>query len=193
VDVHVEPSVFDRQKLSGNVVLTERHAPDRTSVLLRLLVDDEVVGDAAQRLRLDSDFVLGAEIGYAEARAALASARRGGRLDARGLSTATAELNALWAQVDVVPVTAELDVAAPSNPARAPERMQLGHAAGSCSCVLHNTERRRHCGRIPMDSATVSARFSFGMLSPMALEGVRAHVDGDSSLPASEGWGHTAT
>ena len=83
-----------------------------TSVLLKLLVDDEVGADAAQRLWLDSDFVLCAEIGYAEARAALASARRGGRLDARGLSTAKAELNALWAQVDIVPVTTELVLAA---------------------------------------------------------------------------------
>ena len=83
-----------------------------TSVLLKLLVDDEVGADAAQRLWLDSDFVLCAEIGYAEARAALASSRRGGRLDARGLSTAKAELNALWAQVDIVPVTTELVLAA---------------------------------------------------------------------------------
>lgn len=78
-----------------------------TSVLLKLLVDDEVGADAAQRLWLDSDFVLCAEIGYAEARAALASAHRRGRLDDDGLATAKAELNALWAQVDVVPVTTE--------------------------------------------------------------------------------------
>ena len=83
-----------------------------TSVLLKLLVDDEVGADAAQRLWLDSDFVMCAEIGYAEARAALASVRRGGRLDARELSTAKAELNRLWAQVDVVPVTTELVLAA---------------------------------------------------------------------------------
>ena len=83
-----------------------------TSVLLKLLVDDEVGADAAQRLWLDSDFVMCAEIGYAEARAALASVRRGGRLDARELSTAKAELNRLWEQIDVVPVTTELVLAA---------------------------------------------------------------------------------
>jgi hypothetical protein len=83
-----------------------------TSVLLKLLVDDEVGANAAQRLWLDSDFVVCAEIGYAEARAALASARRGGRLDAHGLSTAKAELEALWTQVDVVPITTELVIAA---------------------------------------------------------------------------------
>ncbi len=49
-----------------------------------------------------------AEIGYAEARDALASAHRAGRLDAHGLSTAKAELDTLWAQLDVVPVTTEL-------------------------------------------------------------------------------------
>jgi predicted nucleic acid-binding protein len=83
-----------------------------TSVLLKLLVDDEVGANAAQRLWLDSDFVVCAEIGYAEARAALASARRGGRLDAHGLSTAKVELEALWTQVDVVPITTELVIAA---------------------------------------------------------------------------------
>ena len=83
-----------------------------TSVLLKLLIDDEVGADAAQRLWLDSDFVMCAEIGYAEARAALAMARRMGRLDARGLSTAKDELNTRWAQVDVVPVTTELVLAA---------------------------------------------------------------------------------
>lgn len=83
-----------------------------TSVLLKLLVDDEVGADAAERLWLDSDFVVCAEIGYAEARAALAMARRNGRLDARGLSTAKDELNTLWAQVDVVPITTELVLAA---------------------------------------------------------------------------------
>ena len=79
-----------------------------TSVLLKLLVDDETGMDAAQRLWLESDFVVCAEIGYAEARAALATARRSGRLDADGLSIAKAELSKLWAQVDVIPVTTAL-------------------------------------------------------------------------------------
>jgi uncharacterized protein len=83
-----------------------------TSVLLKLLVDDEVGAEAANRLWLESDFIVCAEIGYAEGRAALASARRGGRLDADGLSTAKAGLNMLWAQLDVVPVTTALVLAA---------------------------------------------------------------------------------
>ena len=51
-----------------------------TSVMLKLLVDDEVGGDAAQRLWLDADYLVCAEIGYVEARAALAKHRRRQRL-----------------------------------------------------------------------------------------------------------------
>jgi predicted nucleic acid-binding protein len=83
-----------------------------TSVLLKLLVDDESGSEGAQRLWLESDFVVCAEIGYAEARAALASARRAARLDDRALSAAKVELRSLWAQMDVVPVTTDLIVAA---------------------------------------------------------------------------------
>ena len=83
-----------------------------TSVLLKLLVDDEVGSDAAQRLWIESDFVTCAEIGCVEARAALAAAHRGGRLGVRGLSTAKSELPTLWAQIDVVPVTTSLVLAA---------------------------------------------------------------------------------
>jgi predicted nucleic acid-binding protein len=83
-----------------------------TSVLLKLLVDDESGSEGVQRLWLESDFVVCAEIGYAEARAALASARRAARLDDRALSAAKVELRSLWAQMDVVPVTTDLIVAA---------------------------------------------------------------------------------
>lgn len=79
-----------------------------TSVLLKLLVDDEIGGDAADRLWIESDYVVCAEIGYAEARAALAAAHRNSRLTARAYRTAKGELEALWAQVDVVAVSAEL-------------------------------------------------------------------------------------
>ena len=79
-----------------------------TSVLLKLLVDDEVGGEAVERLWLESHYLVCAEIGYAEARAALASARRSGRLDDAALGTAKAQLGTLWDQIDVVPVTTEL-------------------------------------------------------------------------------------
>ena len=49
-----------------------------SSVLLKLLVDDEAGTDAAERLWLESTYVVCAEIGYAEARAALASTHRSG-------------------------------------------------------------------------------------------------------------------
>ncbi len=75
-----------------------------TSVVLKLLVDDELGGDAAERLWLDSDFVVCAEIGYAEARAALAAAHRAARLTMRSHSSAKTELEGLWTQVDVVVV-----------------------------------------------------------------------------------------
>jgi uncharacterized protein len=83
-----------------------------TSVLLKLLLDDEAGAEAAERLWLESEFVVCAEIGYAEARAALASARRNARLDGRALSIAKGEFETLWAQVDVVPVTTEVVLAA---------------------------------------------------------------------------------
>ena len=79
-----------------------------TSVLLKLLVDDEAGAEATQRVWLESDYLVCAEIGYAEARAALASAHRGGRLDDEAWSVAKAELDSLWAQLDVVPITTEL-------------------------------------------------------------------------------------
>ena len=79
-----------------------------TSVLLKVLVDDEVGGEAAQRLWLESDYLVCAEIGYTEARAALASAHRSGRLDDHALRTAKRQLGALWEQIDIVPVTTEL-------------------------------------------------------------------------------------
>lgn len=79
-----------------------------TSVVLKLLVADEVGGDAAERLWLESDFVVCAEIGYVEARAALAAVHRNSRLTTESYITAKQELEELWSQVDVVAVTAEL-------------------------------------------------------------------------------------
>jgi uncharacterized protein len=79
-----------------------------TSVLLKLLVDDEVGGDAAERLWVGSDHLVCAEIGYAEARAALAASHRNARLSTRSFGTAKNELEDLWSQVDVVVVTTAL-------------------------------------------------------------------------------------
>ena len=79
-----------------------------TSVLLKLLVADEPGGDAAARLWLDSGYIVCAEIGYTEARAALAAAHRNARLSTRSHTAAKAELEGLWAQVDVVVVNTAL-------------------------------------------------------------------------------------
>ena len=79
-----------------------------TSVVLKLLVDDELGGNAAERLWLDSDYVVCAEIGYTEARAALAAVHRNARLSTRSYASAKAELEGLWAQVDVVVVNTDL-------------------------------------------------------------------------------------
>lgn len=49
-----------------------------------------------------------AEIGYTEARAALAAVRRGKRLSAAALRTAEDELERLWEQMSVVVVNTEL-------------------------------------------------------------------------------------
>lgn len=76
-----------------------------TSVVLKLLVDDELGSDAAEHLWLESDFVVCAEIGYTEARAALAAAHRSARLTSRSHTAAKAEFEGLWAQIDVVVVS----------------------------------------------------------------------------------------
>lgn len=79
-----------------------------TSVVVKLLVDDELGGDAAERLWMDSDYVVCAEVGYAEARAVLAAVHRNARLNTRAYASAKAELEVLWAQVNVVVVNTVL-------------------------------------------------------------------------------------
>lgn len=83
-----------------------------TSVLVKLLVVDERGADAAQRVWMSSDTIVCVEIGYVEARAALAAIQRNGRLSRRALGTAKAELDELWSQVWAVPLTADLVSAA---------------------------------------------------------------------------------
>ncbi len=82
------------------------------SVLLKLLIDGEVGGDAVERLWLESDYLVCAEIGYAEARAALAAAHRTGRLDMQSARTAKRQLATVWQQVSVMPVTTQVVFAA---------------------------------------------------------------------------------
>jgi predicted nucleic acid-binding protein len=78
-----------------------------TSILMKLLID-EAYRPESERLWLDSDYVVCAEIGYVEARAALAAARRHERLSAAALRTAKDQLELLWKQVSVVAVNSAL-------------------------------------------------------------------------------------
>ncbi len=79
-----------------------------TSVLLKLLVEGELGSDAAERLWLSSSFLVCAEIGYTEARAALAAAHRSARLTARSHLAAKQEFEGLWEQIDAVVVNTAL-------------------------------------------------------------------------------------
>jgi predicted nucleic acid-binding protein len=78
-----------------------------TSILMKLLID-EAYRPEAERLWLDSDHVVCAEICYVEARAALAAARRHERLSAAALRTAKDQLELLWEQVSIVVVNSAL-------------------------------------------------------------------------------------
>jgi predicted nucleic acid-binding protein len=79
-----------------------------TSILLKLLVADESYQQESERLWLDSDYVVCAEIGYVEARAALAAARRHGRLISAALRTATEQFELLWEKVSIVVIDTAL-------------------------------------------------------------------------------------
>jgi len=78
------------------------------SMLLKLVVDDESYGAESERLCLESDYVVCAEIGYAEARAALGSTHRHDRLAATALQTAKDQLELLWEQLSIVVVDTAL-------------------------------------------------------------------------------------
>lgn len=79
-----------------------------TSILMKLLIDDNTYRPESERLWLDSDYVVCAEIGYVEARAALAAARRHGRLSAGAVRTAKDQLERLWEQVSIAVVDTAL-------------------------------------------------------------------------------------
>jgi predicted nucleic acid-binding protein len=93
-----------------------------TSALLKLLVDDEPGRDGIEALWLASTAVVCCELGYVEARAALAAAHRARRVTAAGLRDARLVLDELWAQLDVVPITTSLIRAAADLAEQAPLR-----------------------------------------------------------------------
>ena len=79
-----------------------------TSMLVKLLVDDEAYRAEAERIWLEADHLTCAEVGYVETRAALAAARRGGRLDDAYLRVAQDQFETLWEQINVVAVDTAL-------------------------------------------------------------------------------------
>ena len=79
-----------------------------TSALVKLLVADEAGTATVEQLWVSSTTLVCCEIGYVEARAALAAADRARRLTAAGLRVARSTLEGLWAQLDVAPVTTAL-------------------------------------------------------------------------------------
>lgn len=117
-----------------------------TSVVLKLLVADEIGGDAADRLWLESDFVVCAEIGYVEARAALAAVHRNSRLTTDSYIAAKQELEALWSQIDVVAVSAGLVSAAgnlaESEKLRGYDAVHLAASLASNSAVFASADDR---------------------------------------------------
>lgn len=117
-----------------------------TSVVLKLLVEDERGGDVAERLWLESDFVVCAEIGYAEARAALAAVHRNSRLTTHAYRVAKDELEALWSQVDVVAVSTELvrtaGNLAESEMLRGYDALHLAASLASNSAVFASADDR---------------------------------------------------
>lgn len=128
-----------------------------TSVIIKLLVDDETGTGAVERLWLESEFVVCAEIGYVEARAALAAAHRAGRLDDEALEVARNQLDALWEQIDVVPMTT-----------------QLGRQAGD----LADTEHLRGYDAVHLAAAIVAHATVFASAHTQLLAAAhRQHLD----------------
>lgn len=79
-----------------------------TSMLVKLLVDDDAYRMEAERIWLGAEHLVCAEVGHVETRAALAAARRGGRLEEVGMRIAKDQSEALWEQINVIPVDTAL-------------------------------------------------------------------------------------
>ena len=78
-----------------------------TSVLLKLVVE-EPGSAAAETIWDQAEALVAARIGYVEARAALAAARRARRLTGAQHRDAIAAVDHLWSQLSIVEVTREL-------------------------------------------------------------------------------------
>jgi predicted nucleic acid-binding protein len=78
-----------------------------TSAIVKLVMIEEG-SDRADALWDSSDLLVTSRLSYAEARAALAAARRSGRLTARGLEDAKGALDGRFEECDQVEVSADL-------------------------------------------------------------------------------------
>lgn len=79
-----------------------------TSALVKLLVADEPGTAEVEQLWIASTSVVCCELGYVEARAALAAVVRARRITSAASRIARQTLDDVWAQLDVVPVTTAL-------------------------------------------------------------------------------------
>jgi predicted nucleic acid-binding protein len=78
-----------------------------TSAIVKLVIAEEGSQEAGA-LWDASDVAVTSKLAYAEARAALAAARRSRRLSSDGLSDATSALEARFAELDLIEVTDEV-------------------------------------------------------------------------------------
>jgi predicted nucleic acid-binding protein len=104
-----------------------------TSAIIPLLVADEHGAEAALSAWVGAESVVTARILYAEAAAALAAAARLDRLEAGALDQALGQLDALWAQMDVVSIDDPLVRAAGSL---ARTHALRGYDAVHCAAAL---------------------------------------------------------
>lgn len=117
-----------------------------TSMLVKLLVEDEARRPEAERLWLEADHVVCSEIGYVEARAALAAAHRGRRLGSAQMQAARSQFEVLWEQVSVVAVTTELVRAAADfaelDGLRGYDAVHLAAAATARATIVASADRQ---------------------------------------------------
>lgn len=115
-----------------------------TSTLIKLIIE-ESGSDAAAVIWDQANVLAAARILYVEARAALATARRGGRLTTRQHHDAVASLDALWTQVSIVEISEDLIAKAvdlaEKHPLRGYEAVHLSAAILVGADVLTSADR----------------------------------------------------
>jgi predicted nucleic acid-binding protein len=143
-----------------------------TSTLVKLLIDEAGTADAA-RIWDEADLLVIARIGHVEARAALAAARRQGRIEAAVERAAVAGLADLWSQVAVVELDGRLMEAAGDLAAkhglRGYDAVHLGAARVIGADVFASADRRL-CEAAQAEGFHVASPGLAGGEKPAALE-----------------------